>query len=151
MKKRDMLLDWAKDRGWFCLKDIPYAEFGMTRQTTSTALIDLCYQKKMLAKVNGQRWYKFNVEVPTEIKEDKLTFEQNVGAVFRRLRKAQKLPLYVSDRSLGININTLSRFERGTTKLSLSTMKALAKLLKTDLSDVIKEAEVEHAKKEKNT
>ena len=145
MKKRDMLLDWAKDRGWFCLRDIPHAELGMTRQTTSTALIDLCYQKKMLSKVKGQRWYKFNdkfnVKAPTEVKEDKRTFEQNVGAVFRRLRKAHKYTLSDFDLSVGLSTNALARFEKGQQKLPLTTMSFLAQALGANLSDVIKEAE----------
>ena len=58
MKKRDMLLDWAKDQNWFYLPDVPYQSFGMSRQTASTALIDFCRQGKMDFRVVGIKQYK---------------------------------------------------------------------------------------------
>lgn len=82
----------------------------------------------------------------TKIENDKQHFDKQVGAVFRRLRKAKKLPLNVFDLSVGLSTSALARFEKGQQKLPLTTMNFLAQALGANLSDVIKEAEVEHAK-----
>jgi hypothetical protein len=39
--KRSRLFDWAVNRGWFYLNQVPFDNFNMSRQEASTALISL--------------------------------------------------------------------------------------------------------------
>lgn len=56
--KRQRLLNWSKERGWFYLSNVPYDTIGMSRQTCSSALIDFCEQGKMDFRIQGLKQYK---------------------------------------------------------------------------------------------
>jgi hypothetical protein len=58
VKKRDQLLKWAHGRDWFYLSEVPFLNFGMSRATASTTLIDFCKQGKMDFRVQGLKQYR---------------------------------------------------------------------------------------------
>ena len=58
MKKRDMLFEWAKNRDWFYLYEVPHDSFGMSQAAASTSLIDFCKQNRMDFRMVGKKQYK---------------------------------------------------------------------------------------------
>jgi hypothetical protein len=60
--KRSRLFNWAINRGWFYLNQVPYDVLGMSRQEASTALIDFCKQNRMDFRVVGLKQYKVRDE-----------------------------------------------------------------------------------------
>ena len=58
MKKRDKLMNWAKEQTWFYLSQVPWTNFGMTRQDASTALSDFCKQGRADFRIVGLKQYK---------------------------------------------------------------------------------------------
>lgn len=58
MTKRDMLFEWAKEKDWFYLSEVPYASFGMSQAAASTSLIDFCKQNRMDFRVVGKKQYR---------------------------------------------------------------------------------------------
>ena len=58
MKKRQKLMDWAKNKNWFYLSDVPWQTFGMTRQDASTALISFCRQGRADFRIVGLKQYR---------------------------------------------------------------------------------------------
>lgn len=59
MKKRDMLIAWAKEKNdWFYLNEVPRELFGLSLASTSTALIELCKKGKMDFRVVGLKQYR---------------------------------------------------------------------------------------------
>jgi hypothetical protein len=68
MTKRQKLFDWALNKGWFYLSQIPFDNFGMTRQDASTALRDFCKQGRCDFRVVGLKQYKVKDDLRTSQK-----------------------------------------------------------------------------------
>jgi len=58
MTKREKLIKWASKRGWFYLCEVPYQSMGMTRATTSSALIHFCERGVMDFRIQGIKQYR---------------------------------------------------------------------------------------------
>ena len=62
MTKREKLFKWAAKKDWFYLSDVPYKDFGMTRQSASTALISFCKQGRADFRVVVLKQYRIKHE-----------------------------------------------------------------------------------------
>ena len=62
MKKRDRLFNWAVNKGWFYLNQVPWDNFNMSKQEASTALISFCKQGRADFRVVGLKQYKVKDE-----------------------------------------------------------------------------------------
>lgn len=59
MTKREKLHKWLMLMGdWVYLSEVPYVHWGMSRETCSTALIDLCRQERVEFRVVGIKQYR---------------------------------------------------------------------------------------------
>ena len=56
--KRQQVLDWAEDRDWFYLNEVPKEKFNMSLATASTALIEMCERGIMEFRVVGLKQYR---------------------------------------------------------------------------------------------
>jgi len=62
MTKRQKLFNWAVNRGWFYLNQVPWDNFGMSKQEASTALISFCKQGRCDFRVVGLKQYRVKSE-----------------------------------------------------------------------------------------
>ena len=59
MSKRKKLHEWLlSDGGWLYLAEVPRAQFGMSLQTCSTALLDLSRQGRVEFRIVGKHQYR---------------------------------------------------------------------------------------------
>jgi hypothetical protein len=60
--KRSRLFDWAVNRSWFYLSQVPFDTFGMSRQDASNALASFCHQGRMDFRIVGLKQYRVKNE-----------------------------------------------------------------------------------------
>lgn len=58
MRKRYKLIEWAKGRDWFYLREVPKEDFEMSLQSVNSALRDLCDKNQMQFRIVGLKQYK---------------------------------------------------------------------------------------------